>query len=157
MKLRKTVPGVMFLGLMLYAAGSYALSPVAVEGKTLYPACHVCHNTAMDPPLGPPMWGVKRQYKNNTMDDEDFIKTMVEFVKAPSKDKAIHVKAVEQLGLMPAMPLPDEMLSKIAIYILEENFPPPCDHWRIAVKRAEARGDAQHANRDRMMLERFCD
>ena len=140
----------------LYAVNSNALSPVAIEGQSLYPACNVCHNQAMDPPLGPPMWGVQRRYKKGTLDAEDFVKSMVDFVKAPTLENAIHDMAVEQLGLMPAMPLPDEMLKKIATYILEEKFQPPCEHWRIAVKRAEKKGDIEHAKRDQYQLERFC-
>lgn len=142
--------------LLTFVSNSNALTPIAVEGQSLYPACHVCHNQAMDPPLGPPMWGVQRLYKSNTLDNEDFIKSMVTFVKAPSLETAIHDEAIKQLGLMPPMPLPDEMLQKIATYIFEEKFPPPCEHWEIAVKRAEERGDAEHAKKDKMMLEQFC-
>jgi len=145
------------LSAALYTANSNALSPDAVEGKGLYPACHVCHNQAMDPPLGPPMWGVQRRYKRNTLDNEDFVKSMVNFVKAPTLESAIHDEALGQLGLMPPMPLPDEMLKKIATYILEEQFPPPCEHWRIAVKRAEKKGDIEHAKKDQNQLKRFCD
>ena len=140
----------------LYTVNSNALSPDAVEGKDLYPACHVCHNQAMDPPLGPPMWGVQRRYKRDTLDNEDFVKSMVSFVKAPTMESAIHDEAVVQLGLMPPMPLPDEILNKIATYILEENFLPPCDHWRIAAKRAEEKGDIEHAKKDKNQLKRFC-
>ncbi|MES9870083.1 MAG: hypothetical protein ABW149_10360 [Sedimenticola sp.] len=144
------------LGVSLFSAGSHALSPEAMEGKSLYPACHACHNQAMDPPLGPPMWGVQRLYKRNTLDNEDFVTSMVEFVKKPTTESAVHTKAVSQLGLMPPMPLPDEMLKKIATYIFEEQFPPPCDHWRIAAKRAEKRGDMEHARKDLNQLKRFC-
>jgi len=147
---------IIFLGTLLYTMDGIALTPDAAEGKLLYPACHVCHNQAMDPPLGPPMWGVQRRYKNSTLDDQDFVKSMSEFVKAPTLKNAIHDKAVEQLGLMPPMPLPDDMLKKIATYILEEQFPPPCEHWRIAIKRAEKKGDPAHAKRDRKQLKRFC-
>ncbi len=143
--------------MVFYVESSDALSPDAVEGKSFYPACHVCHNQAADPPLGPPMWGVQRRYKRGTLDNEDFVESMVAFVRAPSLEGAIHDKAVERLGLMPAMPLPDEMLRKIATYILEEQFPPPCDHWTIAVKRAEEMGDVEHARQDQRQLDRFCD
>ena len=146
----------LLLSVFLYSGQVSALSPEAIEGKALYPSCHVCHDQALDPPLGPPMWGVQRRYQRGTLDDEDFVKSMVEFVKAPSLDKALHDVAVEQMGLMPPLPLPDEMLKKIAIYILEENFPPPCEHWAIAVKRAESKGDLEHAAKDRRQLERFC-
>ncbi len=122
----------------------------------MYPACHVCHDTALNPPKGPPMWGVKRRYQRNSLDDEDFIRSMVDFVNAPSEEKAIHDMALEKMGLMPAMPLGNEILSNIARYILEENFSPPCDHWEIAVKRATASGDLEHARKDQRQLERFC-
>mgnify|MGYP001815939076 CR=1 FL=1 len=147
---------VLFLGTALFTLNSHALSPEATEGKALFPACDVCHNQAMDPPLGPPIWGVKRQYQKNTIDAEDFVETMVDFVKAPSEEKVIHREAFSQLGLMPPMPLPDDLLKKIATYILEEQFPPPCDHWRIAAERAKAKGDLEHAAKDLRQLKRFC-
>ena len=151
----RTLPFIL-LGALFYSPISQALSPEALEGQSFYPACHVCHDPELDPPLGPPMWGVQRQYKNNTLDDEDFVQTMVEFVKMPTLEKAIHKEAVKQLGLMPPLPLPDDMLSKIATYILEEKFSPPCEHWAIAVKRAMKKGDEEHAKKDRAMLKRFC-
>ena len=140
----------------LFSANSIALSPEAIEGKSLYPSCHVCHDQAMDPPLGPPMWGVQRRYKNSTINNEDFVQSMVNFVKKPALETALHDTAVEQMGLMPALPLPDELLKKIATYILEEQFPPPCAHWAIAVKRATEKGDLEHAKKDQRMIDRFC-
>jgi len=134
----------------------FALSPEAIEGKVLYPTCLVCHNPELKNPLGPPMWGVQRRYKKNSLDKEDFIQSMVEFVRAPTLEKAIHDEALGQLGLMPAMPLPDELLKKISTYIFEEQFPAPCAHWTIAVNRATERGDAEHAIKDQRMLKRFC-
>ena len=133
-----------------------ALSPKAIEGKAFYPTCHICHNPEMIPAMGPPMWGVQRQYKRGTLDDEDFVESMVSFVKTPSLEKAIHKEAVKQMGLMPPLPLDDELLEKIATYILEEKFPPPCAHWRYAAQRAEAAGDEAHAIKDRRQLKRFC-
>lgn len=146
----------LLLSITLVISPGHALGPDAIEGKRLYPTCHVCHNPEMDPPLGPPMWGVQRRYKNSTLDKEDFVQSMANFVKAPTLEKAIHSEAVEQLGLMPPLPLPDEMLEKIVLYIYEEQFPPPCAHWSIAAKRAEERGDPEHAMKDRRMFERFC-
>ncbi len=148
--------GLGVLVLLLSTPASYALSPAAEEGKALYPACDVCHNQAMDPPLGPPMWGVQRRYRMNTLDEADFVERMISFVRAPSLEAAIHTDGVEQMGLMPPMPLPDEMLRKIATYIQEEEFAPPCDHWRIGAARAEKKGDVEHAEKDRRQLQRYC-
>ena len=142
--------------LMLFSFGSYALSPVAEEGRDLYPACHVCHNPSQDPPLGPPMWGVQRRYKRASMNEEDFIERMMTFVKAPSMEIAIHDEALKQLGLMPAMPFPDDTLRKIVSYVLEEQFPPPCDHWKIAIKRGQDKGDLDHVQKDMRQYKRFC-
>ena len=144
------------LGAAFFTANVNALSPDAEEGKELYPACNVCHDQALNPPKGPPMWGVQRRYKKHSVDDEVFVENIVNFVKAPSLDLAIHKQAVKQLGLMPPMPLPDVVLRKIATYILEENFSPPCDHWQIAITRAEKTGDMGHARKDRKMHNRFC-
>lgn len=146
--IRYGYPAVLPLTAMFWAGSSLGLGPDAIEGRSLYPACHVCHDQEADPPLGPPMWGVQRRYQMATIDDQDFVQSMVSFVKAPTLESARHHEAVRQLGLMPPLPLPDEMLRKISIYILEERFPPPCAHWRIAVKRAGERGDAAQARRD---------
>ena len=146
----------LLLGAIFFTSNVIALSPEAKEGEEFYPACSVCHDQALDPPKGPPMWGVQRRYKRHSLGDETFVENIVKFVKAPSKELAIHDEAVKNLGLMPPMPLPDEMLRKIATYILEENFPPPCDHWKIAITRAEKKGDMEHARKDQKMHKRFC-
>ena len=140
----------------IFTASSLALSPDAEAGKALFAACNVCHDQTLDPPQGPPMWSVQRIYKRQFDDDIELIKSMVAFVKSPSKETAIHQQAVKHLGLMPAMPLPDDMLTKIATYILEAKFPPPCEHWKNAAKRAGAMGDSNHARKDHKMFERFC-
>ncbi|GAB4344281.1 MAG: hypothetical protein Kow006_00030 [Gammaproteobacteria bacterium] len=151
-------PGLLITAFLVtvYATSGHAMSPEAEAGKALYPACNVCHDQALKPPLGPPMWGVQRLYKQEAGDKEAFVRQIVDFVKAPGLEKAIHKEAVEQLGLMPPMPLPDDLLKQIVTYIWEERFPPPCDHWRVAVKRAEERGDAEHAAKDRRQLQRYC-
>ncbi|MBL7003974.1 MAG: hypothetical protein ISR69_08115 [Gammaproteobacteria bacterium] len=140
----------------LFFSSSYALSPEAEVGKTLYPTCHICHNPELDKPLGPPMWGVQRRYKKATFDKDDFVKNMASFVKAPSLETAIHDEALKNLGLMPALPLADNLLKNISTYIYEEKFAAPCTHWRFAVQKAKANNDEQHAKKDQQMLNRFC-
>lgn len=141
---------------IVFSVSGYAMSPDAVEGKLLYAACETCHAQALDPPKAPPMWEVQRQYQRNYADDGEFIKKIVTFVKAPSLKTAIHYEAVKSFGLMPPMPLPDDMLQKIATYILEEEFPPPCDHWTIAMARAENEGSKEHARWYQRMHRRYC-
>ena len=140
----------------LYSTNNYALTPDAIQGKALYPACHVCHDQVTSLPLGPPMWGVQSRYIRNSLDKEGFVKSMTTFVKAPTLKSAIHEEAVDKLGLMPAMPLPDNILNKIATYIFEEKFPPPCEHWKITVENAVIDGDMEHAEKVERQLQRFC-
>lgn len=144
------------MGSALICNVASALSPEAIEGKSLYPTCHVCHNPEANPPLGPPMWGVQRRYKNSTIDKDDFIESMVDFVKQPTLENAKLYKAVEMMGLMPPLPLPDDILKKIAAYIYEEDFAPPCTHWAIGAKLATENDDLEHAKKDQRMLEKFC-
>lgn len=77
-------------------------------------------------------------------------------VLKPLKEKAIHDEALAQLGLMPALQMPDDLLKKIAAYIFDEQFLPPCTHWEIAVVNARARGNVEHAAKDQRMLQRYC-
>lgn len=142
--------------LSLLPTNTHALSPEATEGKALFAVCDACHNPTLDPPQGPPMWGVQRRYKMESESQDDFIARVADFVASPSVDKAILVRAVDTLGLMPAMALPEDNLKKVAAYLWEAKFPPPCDHWKIGLKRAEAAGDAAHAAKERRQLKRFC-
>lgn len=38
------------------------LSASAQQGKQAFAACNACHNPELDPPLAPPMYGVKKYY-----------------------------------------------------------------------------------------------
>ncbi len=149
-------PLAVFLSTVLFTLSSHALSPEAEEGKSFYATCDVCHDQSNNPALGPPMWGVQRRYRRDTATPDEFINQMVSFVKAPTLEAAIHDEALGQLGLMPPMPLPDEFLRKIVTYIQEEQFPPPCDHWLMAVNNAKEKGDMEHAEKDARQLKRFC-
>lgn len=102
------------------------------------------------------MWVVKRIYQRNTLGDEDFIRTVVDFVKTPKEGEALHRRALQRMGLMQAMPLPDDILKKIATYILEEDFPPPCVHWKNGVETAHKAGEMEQARKEQRQLERFC-
>jgi hypothetical protein len=41
----------------------------------------MCHDQAIEPPLGSPIWGVQRRYKNNAIDNGDFVQSMTNVVK----------------------------------------------------------------------------
>lgn len=131
------------------------LSDEAKMGHQLYAVCHSCHDQGLWPAKGPPMFGVQRRYKRATDSKEAFISRMVTFVTTPSEQTAVMTPAVEQLGLMPALPLGEVPLRQIAAYIYEAEFPPPCEHWKNAIARDQAAGD-DHARQDRRMYDKLC-
>lgn len=154
-KWMRVVTGIV-IGCCVFWINGHAFSPEATEGKQKFQLCNACHNPSLDPPLAPPMWGVQRRYKRIAQDKNQFIDMVAQFAKAPTLENAVLVRAVKMLGLMPAVALPEDDLKKIATYIWEEQFSPPCKHWEIGAIRAEKEGDVAHAKKDRKMLKRFC-
>ena len=156
----KSIPAwLLLLSIFSMPLMAEVFSAAAKRGEAGFAVCNACHNPELDPPLGPPMWGLQRRYGMASRGDkQQFIQRIVEFVSAPEKRNAIMTNAVEELGLMPELGLPTDQLTDIATYIYEAAFPPPCAHWQIAIKRAEAKGGAalEHAAKDKMMLQRFC-
>ena len=133
---------------------AHALSPEAEAGRSMIGVCNACHAPELDPPKGPPLFGVQRRYKRAYPDRDAFTGRMVAFVRQPARGDAIMLQAVNQLGLMAPMPLPESTLRSIAAYIYEERFDPPCKHWEIAVRRVTEKGDTDHARK--RQLQRFC-
>jgi cytochrome c551/c552 len=138
------------------ATQALALSPDAETGKTFFPACDACHNPNLNPPLGPPMFGIQRQYQRKYETREAFIDSIVQYVKQPQETQALMKEAIEQLKIMPAMPLPDNMLRTIATYMFEADFPPPCAHWQLAIEKDKATGNEKSLQRHQFQYERFC-
>ncbi len=106
-----------------------ALSPDAEKGKAAISVCLSCHNAELNPALAPPLYGVQNKYKQTYNDKQSFVDAISNWAKNPSLDKALMKRPIQKLGLMPAMPLPDDMLASIGAYIYEQEFEPPCTHW----------------------------
>ena len=99
--------------------------------------------------MAPPFFGVQNRYIREYSDKAEFISAIVNWVKQPTMDKALMRRPVRELGLMPAMPLPDEMLVQIAAYLYEKEFEPPCTHWASDI----AKGNKD--NHTRMVEDNF--
>ena len=126
-----------------------ALTPEAEKGEQAIVACMSCHNPELTPALAPPFFGVQNRYTREYSDKAEFISAIVNWVKQPTMDKALMRRPVRELGLMPAMPLPDEMLVQIAAYLYEKEFEPPCTHWASDI----AKGNKD--NHTRMVEDNF--
>jgi len=141
---------------MLISANAWAGDNVD-DGKQLFQDnCLSCHNAELDPPMGPPMFGVQKRYKRATADRGAFINKLTAFTVHPSRDAAVMRMAVEKLGVMPDIGMEEAEARKIAAYIHDETFAPPCTHWKIGMKAARAQGDTQHFKKDQMMYNRMC-
>ena len=157
-----SILAVILFGLQLLEAAdnpmeSDTLSAAAERGKAAVKICMSCHDQELDPPQGPPLFGIQKRYSMIYPVKEEFVARMVSFVKEPQLDKAIMRRPVRILGLMPAMNLPEDQLSDIAYFIYENSFNLPCRHWEIAVKNAEKKGQVDpHIQKDKHMLEKFC-
>ena len=77
--------------------------------------CAFCHES--DGLIAPDMKEVKKIYLEKYAKKDDFIKAMLEFVKNPSKDKALYKKSLEDYTLMPKMPFKEEDLKGVIEYI----------------------------------------
>lgn len=140
---------------LLYARGDQAsLSELAVQGEAAFAICQSCHDASLNPPQAPPMYGVQRRYKRQYENQQEFVAAIVKFVSQPTEDGALMKHPIKKLGLMPALPLGDDTLSKIATYIYEENLEPPCDHWANAI--ASEKGKGKHSQKVQSNYDELC-
>lgn len=127
------------------------------EGKKLFQSnCLSCHNAELDPPMAPPMFGVQKHYKRVTSDRHAFIDKVTAFAMNPSEDKALLKLAVKHLGVMPNPGVEEDDLRKIAAYIHDETFAPPCAHWKAGMKATKAKGDLRHFKKAQMRYNKMC-
>jgi cytochrome c553 len=90
--------------------------------------CMICHNTegkTAETMLAPPFFQVKKRYLMASMDKDDFINTMTNWVKNPSKENALMRGAVQQLNVMPKLGYSEEDIKIISQYIYENDMPKP--------------------------------
>ena len=114
---------------LVLAFNTMALTPEAEKGKVAINACLSCHNAELTPSLAPPFYGVQNKYKQAFSEKQMFILAISDWAKNPTIENSLMKRPIKKLGLMPAMPLPDDMLAQIGAYLYEETFDPPCTHW----------------------------
>jgi cytochrome c553 len=141
---------------ILFVSNAWAADSMEEGKQLLLDNCMACHHAELDPPMGPPMFAVQMRYKRISADREDFIGKLTAFTLHPTSDAAVMQQAVKQLGVMPDIAANETDVRKIAAYIYDETFAPPCTHWQISIKAAKAKGDTQHAGMDQMMYNKWC-
>jgi|GEM_PF-1877774 len=131
--------------LLAFTMNVFALTPEAEKGKATIAVCMSCHNPELNPALAPPFYGVQNKYKQAHDNQESFVQAISDWAKHPTLEKALMNRPVKMLGLMPAMPLPDDMLKSIATYLYEENFEPPCTHWAIDLAKIDSGSSSEQS------------
>ncbi len=134
------------------------LSELAVQGKANFAVCQACHDASLNPPKAPPMYMVQRRYKRQYTNQQEFVDAVIKFASEPTEDGALMQRPVKMLGLMPPLPLGDDMLGSIATYIYEESFEPPCDHWAQAMSsgKGKGKGSGKHRQHVQSMYDELC-
>jgi hypothetical protein len=142
---------------LIFAINALALTPEAEKGEAAIAACMACHNAELLPPLAPPFYVVQTRYQKEFDNKENFIKAISDWAKKPTLEKSLMKHPVQKLGLMPAMPLPDEMLSQIGAYIYEQEFEPPCKHWAGVLKSSKSmqKKGKENGNHDAMVQMKY--
>jgi len=96
--------------------------------KLFVEKCMICHDTkekTSKTMLAPPFYQIKKRYKQASINQEDFVEIMSEWVKNPSNDNILIPDAVSHFGLMPKLDYTDKDIGQISQYIYHTNFPKP--------------------------------
>ncbi len=80
--------------------------------------CAFCHTS--EELIAPDMKKIKSIYLKKYPKKQEFISAMLNFVKSPSKEKAIYKEALNKFTLMPKMPFKEEELKGVIDYIYEK-------------------------------------
>lgn len=114
--------------------------------KLMETKCYVCHNpsTDHDSRIAPPMVAVKSHYLGDHTTKEEFVSTMWNFVKEPSKDKAKMKGAVRRFGVMPYQPFNEEEIKLISEYIYDYKIEEP--EWFKEHIEEESKGKMKYRN-----------
>jgi len=127
------------------------------EGKKLFQEnCLVCHNAELEPAQAPPMFVVQMKYKMATADKAEFVAKITSFATNPIAEKAILKEPVKILGVMPNMGFAEGDVRKIAAYIHDETFSPPCNHWKHAADRFKAEGKMKLYQKHQKKYDAMC-
>lgn len=104
--------------------------------------CYACHSpisSSHDEIIAPPMAAVKMRYSRSYTTKEEFVEAMVSWAMNPNKEKALMRGAVNRFQQMPKQAFVEEDLSKIAVYIYENELEEP--EWFAAhEKEMHAKG-----------------
>ncbi|WP_439131169.1 c-type heme family protein [Polaribacter sp.] len=111
---------------------SYAKAKSQVDvnhpGKKLMEnKCYVCHSPSAshDDRIAPPMIAIKKHYISSETTKEEFIESIQNFVKKPTKETTKMRGAVKRFGVMPKQVFAADDIKKIAEYMFDNEIEEP--------------------------------
>lgn len=95
--------------------------------KLMETKCYVCHNPkgSHDDRIAPPMIAVKKHYINNTTTKDEFITSMQNWIKNPTKENAKMKGAVKKFGVMPKQYFSEKTIQQISEYMFDNEIETP--------------------------------
>ena len=113
--------------------------------KLLETQCYICHSPVLkhDDRVAPPMIAIKKHYINDNTTKEEFINSMQNWIKNPTKENAKMFGAVRRFGLMPKQAYPEETIKQIADYLYDNEIEKPewfDDHHNKEKGKGKGRG-----------------
>lgn len=124
--------------------------------KLMQTHCYVCHSpTATEENrIAPPMIAIKKHYINEGTTKEEFINTMINWVKGPSEGKSKMPGAVRRFGVMPYQPFPEQTIRQISDYMYDHDIEEPewfGEHYRKQYGKGKYRGRGMGGCRGQLM------
>lgn len=117
------------------------------EGLKLFQQnCYACHSVTTkshDEIIAPPMAAVKRRYMKEHDSKEGFVNAVVAYASDPKAENALMIGAVDKFKAMPKQEFRKEDLTKIAIYIYDNEIETPEwfeDHFQQNHKKGQGMG-----------------
>lgn len=95
--------------------------------KLMETYCYTCHNptTEHDKRIAPPMIAIKNHYISSNTSKEDFVNSMLKWIKDPNEKDAKMFGAVRRFGVMPKQVFNEEDIKLIAEYMFDNDIEQP--------------------------------
>jgi len=96
--------------------------------KLIQQNCYACHSVTSkshDEIIAPPMVAIKRRYKRSYSTEEEFVTALTDWVLDPIEENALMFGAVQNFKVMPKQPLNKEEVTKIAIFMFNNELEKP--------------------------------
>lgn len=95
--------------------------------KLIENKCYSCHSptASHDDRIAPPMIAIKKHYSSSKTSKEEFVKSIQNFVKNPTKEAAKMRGAVKRFGVMPKQVFATDDIKKIAEYMFDYDIEKP--------------------------------